>query len=146
MEMNHTITGLSDVLDTFRKLPVSTQNKAMRPALRKGGAVIRDRASENISSQVSDEATGLAARNVRVYSLRKYQGNLRVGVMIKRGLVTSKGVRVGLYMSVFEYGKLNQFPKSWARRAAREGTSEAFNAIADEAAKRMPLAVEDARK
>lgn len=103
-------------------------------------------AANNIEEVTGDEATGLLARNIKVYALKKYKGALRMGVMVKRGLVTSKGVRVGLYASVLEYGKDGQPPRSWARKAARESTEPVFNAVADVATRNMALAIEDAKR
>ncbi len=140
------ISGQNALYATFRKLPASTQNKAMRPALRKGGTVVAKAVGENIRAQTSDEATGLAARSIKVYSLRKVMGQLRIGVMVKKGLLTAKGVRVGLYVSVLEYGKNNQPPRPSFRKAAREKANEAFAAVEAEAGRRMDSAIMDATR
>lgn len=140
------VSGIKELIATFKELPRSTQNKAMRPALRKGAFVVRDAAAANIRAVTSDQATGLGAKNIRVYSLGKWQGMLRVGVMVKRGLTTIKGVRVGLYLSVLEYGKSNQPPRPWLRPAAATKTSAALDAVAAEASKRMDDAIKDAKK
>lgn len=140
------IQGLTALQRTFGNLPKSVQNKAMRPALRKGGSVVAKAASANVKAVTGPEATGLLEKNIKVYSFKKYRGLLRVGVMVKKGLMSVKGVRVGLYAGVLEYGKKNQPPRSWIRKAARESTGAAFSAIADEADKRMKSAVEAAKK
>lgn len=148
MEISANITGVKEVEKVFRKLPASSQNKAFRPALRKGGYVVRDQARKNVKAVVSNEATGLLERNLRVYSLRKLRGNLRVGVQVKRGLVSRKGVRVGLYAAVLEYGRNDgtQPPRSWIRKAIRETPSKVLQVTKDEVYKRMPDVVRDAKR
>lgn len=144
------ITGADQVIKALERLPISTQTKALRPALRKGATVVRDAASENLKAVVSAEATGLSARSLRVYSLRKINGNLRVAVMVKRGLIypnrAGQPVRVGLAVSVLEYGKQNQPPRSWIRKAAREKVAAATDAVSQEITKRLDSAVEDAKR
>ncbi len=150
--MQAKITGIDEVIKTLRNLPGATQRKVIMPSLRKGGNVVKKLAVSNIKSLVSNEATGTAARSISVYNLKKKGGNYRVGVQIKKGavnsqkLVNGKPVRVGLYMAVFEYGKKNQSPRSWIRKAAREGVVPATNAVRQEFSKRIDLAVKDARK
>lgn len=147
MDSSIKITGLEDVRKALGNLPRSTRNKMMRPALRRGAAVVRDAASANVKAIANQGyATGLLAKSLRVYSLRAYYGMLRVAVMVRRGLVTSKGVRVGLYAAVLEYGKENQPPRSWLRKAAREQKDVSLRAISQEASKRLPDAVKDAKK
>lgn len=142
MQVSANISGLYNLDKLFKALPASTQNKAARPALRAGARVIRNEASTNIQSVVSDEATGLAARSLRVYSLRKYQGQLRVAVMVKRGVYASNGARVGLYASVLEYRP----GMSWIRKAARDKKAEAVAAVRSEMSKRINDAVKDAQR
>lgn len=153
MEMRHNIQGLSKLERTFRNLPRTSQNKVFRPALRAGGNVVRNAASVNVLS-VADKgyATGLLARSIRVYALRQVRGMLRVGIMVRRGLVnTSKivnglPVRVGLYASVLEFGKKNQPPRSWMRKAIREQKDAVLTAVVVEVRKRLPSAVNGAKK
>lgn len=142
MQASIKITGLYDIDRVFKNLPASTQNKASRPALRAGARVVRDAASTNIQAVVSDEATGLAAKSLRVYSLRRSKGNLRVAVMVKRGVVASNGARVGLYASVLEYRP----GMSWIRKAIRDKKNEAVDAVTREFNKRLVQAVKDAQR
>lgn len=141
MSIEARISGVQDIDRVFLALPGATQNKASRPALRAGGRVIRDMASANVKAITSDEATGLLARSLRVYALRRFKGNLRVGVQVKRGAVAKNGARVGLYASVLEYGKEGQPPRSWLRKAIREGVSSATSAVVTEFNKRLVDAV-----
>ena len=142
------IRGLDDVLKTFRQLPISTQNKATGPALRAGANVVKKAAIDNVKSEVSTESTGILAKSIRVYSLKKIRGNLRMGVMIKKGAVNPKKtdrngpVRVGLYGSVLEYRP----GKSWLRKAARDRTTEVLNVVEKESLARIDAAVKDAQK
>lgn len=147
MRIETKVTGLTDVQRTLIALPKATRNKAMRPAMRRGAAVVRDAAAENLKA-VADKgyATGLSAKSLRVYSMKMVRGMLRVGVMVKRGLVNARGVRVGLYVSVLEYGKEDQPPRSWARKAAREKPAAALAVITEETKKRIPAAVNEAKK
>lgn len=152
MQFSNRITGQNDLDKTFLRLPASTRRKALMPALRAGATVIRNRASENVKQITSDEASGLLAKSLRVYTLRKYKGYYRVAVMVKKGAVNPRKkdkngpVRIGLYGSVLEYGKKGQRPRSWIRKAIKEGKSDAFNAVSRESGLRMASAVMDARK
>lgn len=145
------VTGLTEVEKVFFNLPTATAKKAYVPALKAGGRVIRKRASNNVKSIVSNAATGTLSRGLAVYKLKNLNGNFRVGVKVRKGLVNKlkivKGepVRVGLYGSVLEYGKQGQPPRSWLRKAAREGKDEAMQAVAAEMSKRMPEVIKDAK-
>ncbi len=141
------------LMDTFKKLPAATQRKAMRPALRKGAGVVRDAARLNLKSITSEHSTGIAAKSVIYYAMKKFRGMLRYGISIRKGTVNpakrdAQGapVRVGLYASVLEYGKANQPPRSWLRKAASEKTEAVYNAVAAEANKRMDDAIRDAQQ
>lgn len=152
MEFETRLTGVAELDRTFANLPRTTQRRALIPALRAGAYTVRDMAAANVKAVVSDDATGLLARNIRVYTLKKYKGNWRVAVQVKRGLhntkklVKGKPVRVGLYAAVLEYGKQGQPPRSWIRKAIREGKTAAVNKLLQEANKRMVDAVAEARK
>lgn len=141
------ISGLDQLEKTFKKLPKSTQNKALKPALREGAKIVRKAASDNINAIVSDKATGVGARSLSIYTLKVYKGMLRVAVMVRKGAINKvNGARVGLYLSVLEYGKQGQRPRSWIRKAAREKSTEAINKVAQEVSARMEQAVEDAKR
>lgn len=146
------ITGLTEVEKVFLNLPKSTAKKAYKPALRAGAKVIRKLAASNVKSIVSNDSTHTLERGLAVYILKPVNGNYRAAVMVRRGLVNKlkivngQPVRVGLYASVLEYGKEGQPPRSWIRKAAREGTEAALSAITTEMDKRMEDAVKDAKQ
>lgn len=151
MDLKTRITGLKEIDRVFLNMPKSTRRKALRPAGREGAKVMKNMATANIISVTSGESTGLLQRSLRVYSLRQYRGMLRYAVMVKRGLVNQKKmvrgvpVRVGLYASVLEYGKKNQPPRSWARKAAREGVTPVFLVVRKTFARNIEAAVRDAK-
>ena len=147
MQVGVNITGLENLERTLAAMPRATRNKAIRPAMRRGAAVVRDAASENVKA-VADKgyATGLLARSLRVYSLRVYRGMLRTAVMVRRGFVTPDGVRVGLYAAVLEYGKQGQPPRSWIRKAAREKATATVDVVREEIKRRLAEAVMDAKR
>lgn len=134
----------------FSNLPRSTKRKVHMPALRAGGAVLRKKAEANIKSVVSGESTGTLEKNIRVYSYKKYRGNYRVGVQVKRGAVNNKKiikgqpVRVGLYAGVLEYRDGGKY--SWIRKASREGKNEAVSDVTREFNRRMIEAIRDAKR
>lgn len=152
MEFTSGISGIANLDKLFAQLPKTTQRRAIAPSLRAGGAEIRDLAVDNLKSVISPDSTGIGEKNIRVYTLRKYKGYYRVSVQVKRGavneqkIVNGEPVRVGLYLSVLEYGKENQPPRSWIRKAIREGRTKAVNRLIGEMRKRMVLAIEDAKK
>lgn len=153
MDLQPNINGLQELDKTLANLPRSMQRKAYRQALRAGAAPVRDAAEENLRS-VSEPFTGLSRRkgSITIYNLRKYRGSFRVGVQVKRGLVNTakKGddggpVRVGMYLAVLEYGKKNQPPRSWIRKAIRERQTQAVDLLTKEMARRITDAVRDAK-
>lgn len=152
MDFSSSFTGLSDVEKVFKNLPRSSQRKVYMKALRAGGKVIKEDATNNIR-QVSDKYTGVLSQksSIAVYNGKKYRGNFRVLVQVRKGLINTKvnksnPVRVGLYASVLEYGKKNQRPRSWARKAIREGKVKSVEALRKEFYIRLPEAVQDAKR
>jgi HK97 gp10 family phage protein len=153
MNLTNRITGLEDVLKVFRKLPKSMQSKAYRASLKEGAEIIKNMASENVKAiATKGYATGTLEKNIRSYSGRKYRGNFRALVQVRRKAVNSKKlvngqpVRLGLYASVLEYGKRGHAPQSWIRKAIREGEGQAFNAIRSGISKRMFEVLRDAKR
>lgn len=153
MEFNPDISIGRDLDKVFTNLPRSLQRKAYRQALRAGASVVRDAAEANLKSITTEGyATGYAAKQLRVYNLRKVNGNFRVAVQVRRGavnvkkLVNGEPVRVGLYVSVLEYGKENQPPRSWIRKAIREEKAQAIDALTRSMSEGMLEAIEDAKK
>lgn len=152
MQFESKVTGITELDKTFANLPRSTQRKAIIPALRAGGDLIRGMAENNLSQVVSGESTGLLEKSLRVYTLKKYRGAYRVAVQVKRGLhntqkiVNGQPVRAGLYAAVLEYGKEGQPPRSWIRKAIREGEPSAYQTITNRVAQGMVEAVREAKQ
>lgn len=151
MEFKGSLSGIADIDKVFSNMPRSSQRKVYMRALREGAKPVKDAATDNIR-QVSKPFTGLLSRKstVAIYNYRKTRGNYRVGVQIRRGLLNNKvkgePVRVGLYAAVLEYGKKNQPPRSWIRKAIREKKSAAVDALTREFNKRLVDAVQDAKR
>lgn len=151
MTISVSMSGVKDVEKVFRNMPKSTQNKVMRQSLRAGAKIVRNAAKENVRALVSDEATGMLARSIAVYSARKKRGMLRFMVMIRRGAVNTKKlvngapVRIGLYAAVLEYGKQGQPPRSWIRKAVRDNVQAVLAVVLQESKQRMDDAVKDAK-
>jgi HK97 gp10 family phage protein len=135
----------------FANLPRTTQNKALRPALREGAKVVQQAAIANVQAITGEDSTGTLARNIVVRTYKKFRGMMRAGVQIRKGAVyagkrdKSGPVRVALVGAVLEYGKKGQPPRSWIRKAAREKTSEAVAAVTRRVNQRMVEAVRDAK-
>jgi HK97 gp10 family phage protein len=153
MEMRTQIRGIAELEKTFRNIPKGTRRRAIMPSLRAGGAVIRGLAESNLKAAATEGySTGYAAKQVRVYTLRKYRGSYRVAVQIRRKavntrkIVNGEPVRVGLYVAVLEYGKSGQPPKSWIRKAIREGKNKATEAVARQFRINLPKAIAEAKR
>lgn len=129
--MGTTITGATELDKTFLALPGATRRKVIMPSLRQGGAVVRELAIANLKGILSDKSTGVLIRNIRVINKKKTRGYYGVMVSVKRGVMNTKvkgqPVRVGLYASVLEYGKRGQAPRSWIRKAVREGVEPSLS-------------------
>lgn len=140
---------IREVEKLFRNLPRTTQRRALMPGLRAGANIVKDMAIANVKSVTSGESTGVLEKNIRVYNYKKYKGNYRVAVQVKRGLMNTIGggkpVRVGLYAAVLEYGKQGQAPRSWIRKAIRDGQGPAVSALTQEIRKRMDDAIREAK-
>lgn len=156
MDFIGSLTGIQNIDKVFNNLPRSMQRKAYMQALRSGAGPVRDAARDNLRT-VLRPFSGISHKRgtVRIYNLRKFKGSYRVAVQVAKGLTNSakldgegKPVRVGLYLSVAEYGstKLNRAPRSWIRKAVREKKTDAVNNITTEMNKRIVEAVEDAKK
>lgn len=155
MEFTGSVRGVAELEKTFRNMPRSSSRKAYMAALRAGASVVRNLAQANLKAVTKQGyATGTAERSLRVYNLRKYRGSYRVAVQIKKGMVNTKKivngkpVRVGLYVSVLEYGKTDgtQPPRSWIRKAIREGKDAAVAALRKEMSLKMVEVVKDAKR
>ena len=153
IEFNSEISGLDNVGKTMLNLPTKMRTTIYSKALLAGGAVVRDRASQNVKSVVSSEASGVLAKNLRVYRLKKKRGWYRSGVMVRRGAVNKRKrdgngqpVRVGLYGSVLEYGKRNQPPRPWLRSAYASQRGAAEQRIRQVISKNLLSALESAKK
>lgn len=151
MQFSSSINGIRELELTFNNIPRQSRRVYMT-ALRAGGTVVRKNAEKNLKAvATAGYATGTAEKNIRVYSLRKYRGNYRVGVQIRRGAVNRKKivngspVRIGLYASVLEYGKKNQPPRSWIRKAIRESNHDVYVEVAREFRIGMVQAIQNSR-
>lgn len=139
MRFSVNVTGEADLYKRFEALPKATRNRAVKPALLAGAKIIRKAASANVKRITAESkvATGTLASGIAAYGMRAKKGMLRAGVMVRKGLVNKrkiingKPVRVGLYASVLEYGKSNQPPRSWLRKAAVESESSVVIAVRD---------------
>lgn len=154
MQFSASISGVKELDATFTALPKQSERLVYRQSLREGAKIVEKSAENNIR-KVSKKFTGLAQRrsSISVYNLKKYKGNYRVAVQVKRGLVnqmkTDKDgpVRVGAYLAVLEYGsqKLNRRPRPWIRPAIRNEKNAALERISKEFARRLDFAVKRAR-
>lgn len=153
MEIRVQLIGQKKLRETLQALPRAMRTKVHYRSLLAGGGVVRDAASENVKRVVSNEASGVLAANIRVYRMKKKRGWYRVAVRVRKGAVNARKkdgqgnpVRVGLYGSVLEYGKENQPPRSWIRKAIRDEKNTAQMRVASEMRKRIPEALREARK
>lgn len=153
MEVGVQFQGMEQVVKTLLNLPGSTRRKVIMPALRAGATVVRDQAAANVRTvAVQGYATGKLEREIRFYNYKKLRGAFRVGIQVRRGAVNRKKivngqpVRVGLYASVLEYGKKNQPPRSWLRKALREKEQDTVTAVTNYISKNLDQAVKDAQK
>lgn len=152
MKIEVRIQGINDIVNVFNELPRSMQRKVYYRALLAGGGVVKQAAEQNLKSMPMDEATGTLAKNIRVYRLKKRRGLYRVAVRVRKGAVNKRKkdgagdpVRVGLYGSVLEYGKKNQAPRSWIRKAIREERNQAVSRVSDGMRRHMIEALNDAK-
>lgn len=144
---------IEELNKVFKNLPSVMRKKVYIKSLKAGGKVVKEKASENVRSITSNEATGTLAKNLAVYQLKKWQDWFRVGVRVKKKAVNKmkkdgdgNPVRVGLYASVLEYGKKGQPPRPWLRSAVREEKDNALRAVAKEMKDSMDSAIKDAKK
>ncbi len=145
MEISLETSGLSTTLRAIGRLPNSIRKKAVRSGLKAGGKIIKDAAVKNIKAQQSDRATGKLAKSIVVKNLKNKGKDLRVAVAINKA-VSRAGVRVGLYGSVFEFGKKGQRPRPSLRPAIKDNKTQAINAVTDQTYADLDKAVEDAKR
>lgn len=153
MQFEAKVTGLNETLKTMDRLPGVMRKKIYRKALLAGGAVVRDKAVQNVKAIVTgDDSSGVLAKSLRVYGLKKKRGWYRAGVMVKRGAVnprkkdgSGKPVRVGLYASVLEYGKYHQPPRPWLKPAYQSEKYYAQDRVKQVISKNLLSAVNEAK-
>lgn len=142
------VSGIEQLNRNLKRISNSSRDELLFPALDSAGFVIKNRASDNIKSVTSGESTGIGAESLAVYRLRRTEKYIRVSVQVKKGAVNNfkrvKGqpVRIGLYLSVLEYGKKNQPPRSWIRKAAREGKNDALSEVRENISKNINSFIE----
>lgn len=153
MKVEYDIKGLRELNKVFAQIPRGMQSKVYYRALFSGAGVVRDKAKENLESMVSSEASGTGAKNLRVYRLRKRRGLFRVAVRVRKGAVNRKKkdkdgnpVRVGLYLSVLEYGKKGQTPRPYLRTAIKSERAQSILLIAESMKKYMIEGIDEAKK
>lgn len=153
MRFSVDVKGLKELEKTLLTLPRYMRTQVHYRSLMAGAGQVRDAASDNVRKVTSSEASGVLAKNIRVYRLKKKRGWYRVAIRVRKGAVNKrkrdgKGqpVRVGLYGSVLEYGKDYQAPRSWIRKAIREEKNTAIVRVRNEMKRRIPKAVEDAKR
>lgn len=144
MDFSAKIGGTKQVDLALSVLTAAMRNKALRPAMREGAKIIKSQAVENLKALLSGESSGTLEKSLVVRSLRMRNKNLRVAVALGNRL-SPAGVRVGLYGSVFELGKVNQEPKSYLRTGAKQARSRAVDAVTAGARKRLNAAVAAAK-
>lgn len=144
MDFSYKIGGTKQVDKALSVLTAAMRNKALRPAMREGGRIIKSQAVENLKALLSGESSDTLEKSLVVKSLRMRNKNLRIAVAIGNKL-SPAGVRVGLYGSVFELGKVNQAPQSYLRSGARQARSRAIDAVTTGARKRLNAAVAAAK-
>lgn len=148
MKLDVRFSGIKELARVFGELPRAMQRKSYYKALMASAGVVRDAAVDNLKSMPMDDATGTLEKNIRVYRLKKLRSFYRVAVRVRKGAVNTKKkdgsgnpVRVGLYGSVLEYGKKNQPPRSWIRKAIREERAEAIQRMASKMRETMAEAI-----
>lgn len=147
MEFVFDVASVKQIEKRFRALPRSVQNKAIRPAVREGAKVIKAGVVRQIKSSLADSelSHGLMERSVIIRPLKMKRGNIRVVVAYGKGK-SKKGVRVGLYASVREYGKRGQAPNPTMRTGARDAGPAAVAKVISVSYSKMSAAVEDAKR
>lgn len=160
MDFNSKITGTAELDKVFAKMTRSTRRKAHMQSLRAGAKVVKEAATVNIRKQFNVHTGVLSKKStIAIYNGKKYKGNYRVMVSIKRGLVNNmikarnkvtgavENVRVGLYAAVGEYGstKLNRRPRPWIRPAIRENEVQAVSELRREFSSRISDVLRDAK-
>lgn len=151
MQVDIKIEGADVVRDVLLRLPQSMRRKTLRPAMRSAMNVVKKAATNNIKSVTSGESTGLLERSIRVYNLKIKRGVLRTAVMVQRGKVypgrfyRGSPLRVGMVGAILEYGKDNQPPRSWIRKAVRESVGAVYNSLQNEIKKRLDKALTAAK-
>lgn len=136
------------------RLPRAMENRALRPALRAGGNVVKLQAIANVKRlAVGGYSKGLLARSIVLRAARQKKGQLRLLVAIAPTVKSAAGVRVGLYGSVFELGRQaghggnrnTQKPQPYLRPAAKQSATKVYSVVTTIGRNNLAAAVEQAR-
>lgn len=155
------VLGLTGVMDALRELPpevISRRGGVIRPALRKGGAVILAQAQENVQRIVDEEnldgrfvSTGLAKQSLKIKRTRplggangeafivavktaKYVGRVMNRKSKKTGKNTGKqaDLRTNDVLFMLEAGTERRRPMPWMRPAFEAKRDQALAVFVDE--------------
>lgn len=149
------MTGDKKLASTLLKLPVNVFIGVIRPATRKGVNVVKKEAKLNAKpgAVLSDKASGEMRKAIR----SKTTANKNKETVSGRVFVTRKNKVVidgklhnpGAVAHLVEFGHGGPHPARphpFLRPALDEKRTEAFQAVATEARKRLPKAVQKAKK
>lgn len=148
------VLGLTGVMDALRELPpevISRRGGVIRPALRKGGAVILAQAQENVQRIVDEEnldgrfvSTGLAKKSLKIKRTRPLGGANGEAfiVAVARAkyagrTIARKGrkiaeLRANDVLFMLEAGTERRRPMPWMRPAFEAKRDQALAVFVDE--------------
>lgn len=144
MKVELKLTGMDDVLDMLKSLPVEVVSKRGGPvkaALRKGAAVIQKEEIKNLHFVTSNatasekkESTGLLAKNIIVSRGKPPTGGKgeRYLVRVKRKTYQRKGGKAVTTLKtaqILEYGSEKQTAEPWIRPAVLSKAVEAIHTV-----------------
>lgn len=131
VDLNAQIIGDKQLLKNLLALPPKLQKRVMKPAFRKGAAVISKRAKRKVKKR-----SGLLRKSIKANVTKNVNGRIFVDPKVE-GEYKGKKVKPSKYAHLVEFGTQTAEAKPFLRPALNEGKNDAFQAVTAEAQKRF---------
>lgn len=126
-EMLVKVLGDKQLIKNLEMLPERMKKRVMKPAMRKGAAVIAKRAKKKVKSR-----SGLLKRSIKAKATKNGNGRTYVDPSVS-GEYRGKRVVPTKYAHLVEFGTSTSAAHPFLRPALEEGKREAFDAVTAEA-------------
>lgn len=142
IEVAYELKGVDKLVKILDTLPETVRKQCLKPALRKGGLVIRRAAKRNVSGSPVGVRTGLLRKYISMVSLKDRAGQspaVLIGIPKKTKLLdviksTRKDLKPGsrpYYWRMLEFGTKKMRARPWLRPAVQSTQAQVAETLAE---------------